>query len=69
MNIPYFRYDFLYREFKADVSKAIQNVLNQRTFIMQKALADFEKTIAEFTGFKHAIGVGNGTDLLAIYIY
>ena len=66
MNIPYFRYDFLYNEFKADVDKAIQNVLDKGAFIMQQELKDFEQAIAEFTGAKHAIGVGNGTDSLIL---
>lgn len=66
MNIPYFRYDFLYNEFKSDVDKAIQSVLNKGAFIMQQELKDFEQTIAEFTGAKYAIGVGNGTDSLIL---
>ena len=66
MNIPYFRYNFLYNEFKADVDKAIQNVLDKGAFIMQQELKDFEQAIAEFTGAKYAIGVGNGTDSLIL---
>lgn len=33
---------------------------------MQQELKDFEQTIAEFTGAKYAIGVGNGTDSLIL---
>ncbi len=66
MNIPYFRYDFLYNEFKEDVDAALQNVLNKGTFIMQQELKDFEQAMAKFTGVKYAIGVGNGTDSLIL---
>lgn len=66
MNIPYFRYNFLYNEFKADVDNAIQNVLNKGAFIMQQELKDFEHAMENFTGAKHVIGVGNGTDSLIL---
>ena len=64
--IAYFKYDFLYEEFKADVSEAIRSVLRRGAFILQQELKDFEKTIADFTGAKYAIGVGNGTDSLIL---
>lgn len=66
MNIPYFRYNFLYSEFKADVDEAVQSVLNKGAFIMQQELKDFEHAMATFTNAKYAIGVGNGTDSLIL---
>jgi|GEM_PF-3019879 len=66
IHIPYFRYDFLYKEFKTDVDKALRNVLDKGAFILQQELRDFEKAIADFTGAKHVIGVGNGTDSLVL---
>jgi len=66
MNVPYFRYDFLYKEFKKDVDIALQSVLTKGAFILQQELKDFERTIADFTGARYAIGVGNGTDSLIL---
>lgn len=66
MNISYFRYNFLYNEFKSDVDNAIQTVLNKGAFIMQQELKDFEHAMENFTGAKHVIGVGNGTDSLIL---
>lgn len=66
VHIPYFQYDFLYKEFQTDVDKAIRNVLDKGAFVLQQELKDFEKAIADFTGVKYAIGVGNGTDSLIL---
>ena len=66
IRIPYFRYDFLYKEFQTDVDKALRDALNKGAFILQQELRDFEKAIADFTGAKHVIGVGNGTDSLIL---
>ena len=66
IHVPYFRYDFLYKEFKSDIDEALRNVLDKGAFILQQELKDFEKAIADFTGAKHVIGVGNGTDSLIL---
>lgn len=66
MNIPYFRYSFLYNEFKDEVDKALQNTLDKGAFILQQELKDFETAMAQFTGAKYCIGVGNGTDSLIL---
>ncbi|MDR0393372.1 MAG: DegT/DnrJ/EryC1/StrS family aminotransferase [Puniceicoccales bacterium] len=68
MEIPYFRYDFLYNEFKVDVDRALQPLLDKGAFIMQDELKNFEQAIADFTGAKYAIGVGNGTDSLILML-
>lgn len=66
MNIPYFRYNSLYKEFKQDMDEAMQSVLNKGAFILQQELKDFEEAMAKFVGAKYAIGVGNGTDSLIL---
>ena len=68
MNIPFFKYPKIYLDNKNIYLKAINEVCSKGAFIMQKELISFEKKIAAYTKSKHAIGVGNATDGMQIFL-
>lgn len=51
---------------RAAIAAAIARVIDRGWFILGPELESFEKAFAAATGATHAIGVGNGTDALAI---
>lgn len=55
-----------YLSLKPEIDQAIADVLQSTQFIKGPQVADFEKTLAQYHGCSHAIGVGNGTDALMI---
>lgn len=46
--------------------QALERVIRSNQFILGQEEKDFEKACADYLEVKHAIGVGNGTDALAI---
>src|SRR5690606_2239800 len=55
-----------YLKIKSDIDNAIQEVLNETAFIQGRQVKAFEKALAEYTGARHVISCGNGTDALQI---
>jgi UDP-2-acetamido-2-deoxy-ribo-hexuluronate aminotransferase len=55
-----------YRLYRAEISAAMQVVLDSAHFIMGPQVAELEAKLAQFTGMRHAITVSSGTDSLLI---
>jgi dTDP-4-amino-4,6-dideoxygalactose transaminase len=55
-----------YLAHEAEIRSAIARVLESGWYILGGEVAAFEKEFAEFLGTRHAVGVGNGTDAIAI---
>jgi dTDP-4-amino-4,6-dideoxygalactose transaminase len=55
-----------YQHIKSEVDTAIQNVIDNTTFINGPDVADFGKELAAYLGVKHVIPCANGTDALQI---
>jgi dTDP-4-amino-4,6-dideoxygalactose transaminase len=55
-----------YDSIKEEIAGAIQNVLNNTSFIMGEELKKFEEDFAQFCDVKYAIGVANGSDALIL---
>ena len=53
-----------YLAHKNEIDSAIARVLDSGRYILGEEVAGFEKDFASYTGTKHAIGVGNGTEAL-----
>lgn len=53
-----------YTMLKEEINIAIQNVLNHGQYIMGKEVEEFEKSLSDYIGVKHAISCANGTDAL-----
>ncbi len=64
--IPVFNISKQHSQIRAELVKAMENVLDSGWYILGKEVEAFEKEFAEFTGTSHAVGVASGTDALYI---
>jgi dTDP-4-amino-4,6-dideoxygalactose transaminase len=55
-----------YQHIKADIDCGIQAVIDSASFIKGAAVSSFQANLEQYTGSKHVIPVGNGTDALQI---
>ena len=55
-----------YQHIKEDIDRGIQAVIDSASFIKGPAVASFQNNLEKYTGAKHVIPVGNGTDALQI---
>jgi dTDP-4-amino-4,6-dideoxygalactose transaminase len=53
-----------YHNIKAEIDANIQRVLESGEYVMGPMLKQFEAEFARYSGTRHAIGVGNGTDAI-----
>ena len=53
-----------YKKIKTEVDEAIQEVIDSTAFINGAAVACFAEELSDYTGAKHVIPCGNGTDAL-----
>lgn len=64
--IPFVDLKAQYRAIKSEIDEAIQRIIDNTAFIGGRAVLEFEEAFAKFCGAKYAVGVGNGTDVLAL---
>lgn len=55
-----------YQRIKQDIDKGIQEVIDSAAFVKGKTVTTFQHNLEQYTGAKHVIPVGNGTDALQI---
>ena len=55
-----------YQHIKEDIDRNIQEVIDSAAFIKGAAVQTFQSNLERYTGSKHVIPVGNGTDALQI---
>ena len=55
-----------YQRIKADIDKGIEEVISSAAFIKGPKVTEFQAHLEQYTGSKHVIPVGNGTDALQI---
>jgi aminotransferase EvaB len=55
-----------YRQIAPEVSAAIRRVLVSGTYVLGPEVTSFETQFARFAGSRYGIGVGNGTDAIAL---
>jgi len=55
-----------YLAHEAEIRSAIARVMESGWYILGEEVSAFEKEFAVFLGARHAVGVGNGTDAIAI---
>lgn len=55
-----------YQHIKADIDRGIQSVIDSAQFVKGSAVSAFQEHLEAYTGAKHVIPVGNGTDALQI---
>ena len=66
--VPFFEYPRLWNDNKRDYISIIDDIAASGGFIMQKSLSDFETKLANYTGSNYAVGVGNATDGMEIFL-
>lgn len=65
-SIPFFPYAELFLVQEDVLLDVMADVCRRGAYIMQKDCAEFERSLANFMGVKHAFGVANGTDAIII---
>lgn len=55
-----------YNRLKEDIDRGITDVIASAQFIKGPKVTEFQEHLAAYTGARHVIGVGNGTDALLI---
>ncbi len=55
-----------YAKIKQDIDAGIQEVIDTAAFVKGKIVTEFQHHLEQYTGAKHVINVGNGTDALQI---
>lgn len=66
MNIPMADLKLQHQQIKGEVNEALQEVLDNTSFIMGPAVVRFEEDFAEYNGVEYCAGVSNGTDALKL---
>ena len=67
-NVPFFEYPRLWSDDRENLLSIIDDVSATGGFILQKAVSDFESELANYTGANYAVGVGNATDGMEIFL-
>lgn len=62
--VPFVNVPKQYQILKEEILKTFDDVLSRGDLILRKDVEDFEKSIADFVGTKHAIGLNSGTDTM-----
>ncbi len=64
MKVPFVDLKAQYLGIKREIDAAIKEVIDNTSFILGKAVSDFERDFAAYCGKKHCIAVNSGTDAL-----
>jgi dTDP-3-amino-3,4,6-trideoxy-alpha-D-glucose transaminase len=64
--VPFSDFVTAHDEVRHDVESAVMRVVKSGQYIMGKELSAFEEELAEWLGVEAVVGVGNGTDALAL---
>ena len=67
-NVPFFEYPRLWLDDKDELISIIDSISSTGGFILQKAVFDFEKELAKYTGSNYSVGVANATDGMEIFL-
>src|SRR6266705_669808 len=66
VTVPFLDVPAATQELEAPVLQAIERVVRSGWYVLGEETAAFERDFAAFTGAKHAVGVGNGLDAIAL---
>jgi dTDP-4-amino-4,6-dideoxygalactose transaminase len=68
VKVSFYGHTRQYHNIKGEIDANISKVLESGSYVMGPMLKQFEAEFAAYTGRKHAIGMGNGTDAIALTI-
>jgi dTDP-4-amino-4,6-dideoxygalactose transaminase len=66
VHVPFYGHTRQYHAIKGEIDANVSKVLESGQYVMGPMLKQFEAELAAYTGRKHAIGVGNGTDAISL---
>jgi dTDP-4-amino-4,6-dideoxygalactose transaminase len=66
VNVPFLDLGRQVESMRAELDRAIGDVLNAGRFVLGEPVDAFEREFAEYCGAEHAIGVASGTDAIAL---
>ena len=66
--VPFFDYPRLWTDRKEFLIETIDKTASSGGFIMQESLSNFEKSLSKFVVSPYALGVGNATDAMEIFL-
>ncbi len=69
MKVPFVDLKLQYQSLKKDMVPAVEGIMDSASFILGKAVENFERNFADAHRAKHGIGVGSGTDALHILLW
>ena len=61
MNVPFLDLKAQYRSIKNEINPAIQNILDSSSFVLGKAVEDFENEFAKLHNVKYCVALNSGT--------
>ena len=61
MNVPFLDLKAQYKSIKDEINPAIQNILDNTSFVLGKAVEDFEKEFAKKHDVKYCVALNSGT--------
>jgi dTDP-4-amino-4,6-dideoxygalactose transaminase len=64
LHVPFVDLDAQYRSIEAEIWPALRRVVEERSFILGPAVADFERAFAAYCDARHHVALGSGTDAL-----
>ncbi len=69
MKVPFLDLKIQYTSLQSEIDPAIHDVIASCSFVLGKAVEDFERRFASAHGVKHCIAVGSGTDALHLPLW
>ena len=66
--VPFFEYPRLWADDREELLSIIDNVSSSGGFILQESVSNFESDLAKYAGLNYAVGVGNATDGMEIFL-
>jgi dTDP-4-amino-4,6-dideoxygalactose transaminase len=64
--VPMLDLAWQHRAVESEVAQGFERVMAQSSYILGPEVTAFEEQFAAFSGVKHVIGVGNGTDAVEL---
>jgi dTDP-4-amino-4,6-dideoxygalactose transaminase len=64
--IPFVDLSLQHQPLQAELTQAIETVMQQGDYVLGQALIDFEQTFATACGARYGVGVASGTDAIAL---
>lgn len=68
MNVPFVNLYAQYQSIRGDIDNAIASTILNSSYIGGPAVKEFENAFSQYTGVKHIIACGNGTDSIEILL-